>query len=92
MVIVIWAGGLQSIHGSLSIGQIVAFTNYLLTTMTPLTMMTNLSNTWANGLASARRVNEILDTVPEVQDAPDAIALARTGSGKVVFENVELPL
>jgi ATP-binding cassette, subfamily B, multidrug efflux pump len=88
MVIVIWAGGLQSIHGSLSIGQIVAFTNYLLTTMTPLTMMTQLSQTWANGLASARRVNEIFDTVPEVQDAPDATALPEPAHGRVVFENV----
>ena len=89
MVIVIWAGGLQSIHGNLTIGQIVAFTNYLLTTMTPLTMMTMLSQTWANGLASARRVNEILDTVPEVQDAPDAVALPEPVRGKVVFENVD---
>ena len=89
MVIVIWAGGIQSIHGSMSIGQIVAFTNYLLTTMTPLTMMTMLSQTWANGLASAKRVSEILDTVPEVQDAPDAIALPEPVSGRVVFENVD---
>jgi len=89
MVIVIWVGGLQSIHGNLSIGQIVAFTNYLLTTMTPLTMMTMLSNTWANGLASAKRVNEILDTVPEVQDNPGAMVLPEQISGKVVFENVD---
>jgi ATP-binding cassette, subfamily B, multidrug efflux pump len=88
MVIVIWAGGLQSIRGSLSIGQIVAFTNYLLTTMTPLTMMTLLSQTWANGLASARRVSEILDTVPEVQDAPGASSLPQPVRGRVVFENV----
>ncbi len=88
MVIVIWAGGLQAIRGTLSIGQIVAFTNYLLTTMTPLTMMTMLSNTWASGLASARRVDEVLDTVPEVQDAPDAVALPETAQGRIVFENV----
>jgi ATP-binding cassette subfamily B multidrug efflux pump len=88
MVIVIWAGGLQSIHGSLTVGQIVAFTNYLLTTMTPLTMMTMLSQTWANGLASTRRVSEILDTVPDVQDAPDAMPLPEPVLGRVVFENV----
>ncbi len=29
-------------------------------------MMTQLSNTWANGLASAKRINEVLDAVPEV--------------------------
>jgi ATP-binding cassette subfamily B protein len=88
MVIVIWAGGMQSIQGSLSVGQIVAFTNYLLTTMTPLTMLAMLSNNWANGLASAKRVNEIFNTVPEVQDASDALALPARISGEVVFENV----
>jgi ATP-binding cassette subfamily B multidrug efflux pump len=88
MVIVIWSGGMQSIRGNLTIGQIVAFTNYLLTTMGPLTMMTMLSNTWASGLASARRVNEVLDTVPEVQDLPNAISLPETTQGRLVFENV----
>jgi ATP-binding cassette, subfamily B, multidrug efflux pump len=69
MVLVIWLGGVQAVKGSLSLGQIVAFTNYLLATMNPLIMMTQLSNTWANGIASARRVNEVLDTEPEVKEA-----------------------
>jgi ATP-binding cassette subfamily B multidrug efflux pump len=88
MVLVIWSGGLQSIRGDLSVGQIVAFTNYLLTTMGPLTMMTMLSNTWANGFASAQRINEVLDTIPEVEDIPNAQALPSHISGQVVFENV----
>jgi len=88
MVIVIWSGGLQSIRGDLTIGQIVAFTNYLLTTMGPLTMMTMLSNIWAGGLASAKRVNEVLDTVPEVLDSPQAISLPESTAGRLVFENV----
>ena len=57
--------------------------------MTPLTMMTQLSNTWANGLASAKRVGEILDTVPEVQNAANAIALPESTRGRVIFENVD---
>ena len=88
MVIVIWAGGLQAIRGELTLGQIVAFTNYLLTTMTPLIMMTNLSNTWAAGIASAERVDEVLQTVPEIRDDPDAAALPSGARGRVVFENV----
>ncbi len=88
MVIVIWSGGMQSIRGDLTIGQIVAFTNYLLTTMGPLTMMTMLSNTWASGLASAKRVNEVLDTIPEVQDLPNAKSLPEATQGRLVFENV----
>ena len=88
MVIVIWAGGLQAIRGDLTVGQIVAFTNYLLTTMTPLVMMTQLSQVWANGIASAKRVNQVLDMTPEVQDLPEAQALPSHTPGRVVFDQV----
>lgn len=88
MVVVIWAGGAQAIQGNLSLGQIVAFTNYLLTTMTPLTMMTMLSQVWAGGIVSAERINEVLDADPEVQDAPDALTLPENTPGRIVFENV----
>lgn len=88
MVVVIWSGGANAITGDLSIGQIVAFTNYLLTTMTPLTMMTQLSNVWAGGLASARRINEVLDTIPEVQDVRNADVFPRRIIPRIVFEKV----
>ena len=88
VVVVVWVGGLQSIHGSMTIGQLVAFTNYLITTMTPLLMMTVLSNVWANGLASARRINEVLDTVSDVQDDPKAQPLPSQAQAKVVFKDV----
>ena len=88
MVIVIYAGGLQAIQGSMTIGQIVAFTNYLATTMGPLIMMTMLSNTWANGMASARRINEVLDTEPEILDEPGASTLPETAQARVELNNV----
>ncbi len=88
MVGVIYFGGVQAISGTMTVGQIVAFINYLITTMTPLTMMTMLSQTWANGIASAKRINQVLDMVPEVQDQPDAIELPVNTPGRVVFENV----
>jgi ATP-binding cassette subfamily B multidrug efflux pump len=88
MVIVIWAGGLQAIRGTMTVGQIVAFTNYLLTTMTPLVMMTMLSQTWANGIASAKRVNQVLEVTPDVQDQLGARKLPSNTPGRVVFDNV----
>jgi len=88
MVIVIWAGGLQAIQGGLTLGQLVAFINYLITTMTPLTMMTQLSNTWANGYASARRIDEVLDAVAEVQEDPHAQALPEKAKARVALNNV----
>src|SRR6188768_3516770 len=88
LVVVIWAGGLESARGQLSIGQIVAFTNYLLTTMTPLLTMTMLSSIWASGFASAKRLDQVLSVVPEVSDAPDAGTLLVSAAPRLVFENV----
>jgi ATP-binding cassette subfamily B protein len=88
IVIVLWAGGLQSIHGNITTGQIVAFINYLQTALGPLMIMVNLANVWAAGMASAERVNEVLEEVPEVQDAPGAPALPAFTRPRVVFENV----
>jgi ATP-binding cassette subfamily B protein len=88
IVIVLWSGGLQSVQGDLSVGEIVAFTNYLLTTMTPLMIMAMLSNVLAAGNASAERVNEVLEDTPEVQDQPETTALSLGVQGRVTFENV----
>lgn len=88
IVLVVYAGGLEVIRGDMTVGQIVAFTNYMLTTMGPLTMMTMLANVWANGIASAERINEVLDTEAEVQEAPGAFPLPDPIQGRVTFTNV----
>jgi ATP-binding cassette, subfamily B, multidrug efflux pump len=85
---VIWAGGLQAIEGDLTTGQIAAFVNYLQTTLGPLMIMANLANVWAAGLVSAGRVNEVLETEPEIQDAPGAVSLPPGTRPRVTFEDV----
>jgi ATP-binding cassette subfamily B multidrug efflux pump len=52
-------------------------------------MMAQLSNTWANGLASARRIDEVLDTLPEVQEDPNAQYLPAGAPARVVLQNVD---
>jgi ATP-binding cassette subfamily B multidrug efflux pump len=88
IVVVIWAGGLQVIGGDVTTGQMVAFINYLQTALGPLLIMVNLANVWAAGIASAERVNELLETEPDVQDAPGAPALPESVKPRVIFENV----
>jgi ATP-binding cassette subfamily B multidrug efflux pump len=89
IVLVIWTGGLQSIRlGNLTTGQIVAFVNYLQTTVVPLMNLVNLANIWAAAIASAERVNEILDADPEIKDTVDAIDLPAASQPQIVFENV----
>ncbi len=89
MVIVIWAGGIQSMAGGVSVGQIVAFINYLQTTMGPLGIMVMLANVAAAATASAERINEVLDTVPEVQDVPNPLSLPDRRGKQIAFEGVD---
>ena len=91
MVIVIWVGGIQSVRGDVSVGQIIAFLNYLYTTMGPLGIMVLLANVVAASMASAERINEVLDTVPEVQDTSDPQTLPDLAGNRirVAFEGVD---
>ena len=88
IVVVIWRGGLQVISGQLTTGEIVAFVNYLQTALGSLLIMGNLASVWAAGIASSKRVNELLETVPEVQDVPGAPALPETAQPRLRFENI----
>jgi ATP-binding cassette subfamily B protein len=88
IVIVIYMGGLRAMGGEMTTGEIVAFVNYLQTTVGPLLIMVNLANVWAAGLVSAERINEVLDEVPEIQEYPDAQDLSDSHGLQVVFENV----
>jgi ATP-binding cassette subfamily B multidrug efflux pump len=88
VVILIWAGGIRTVSGDLTVGEIIAFTNYLMTTLTPLMIMAMLSTVLAGGMASADRVFEILDTITEVPDHPKAMILPKDTSGRIVFSDV----
>jgi len=89
IVVVIWYGGFRAIEGAISLGEIVAFINYLLTTMVPLMIMGMLSHALAAGIASAERIREVLDEEPEVRDAEGVEALPEIIEGRVVFKNVK---
>ncbi len=88
IVIVIWAGGIQSANNGVSVGQIVAFINYLHTTMGPLGIMVMLANVVAAATASAERINEVLETEPEVQDVPTPCNLPEGRAQRIAFEGV----
>ena len=64
------------------VGQIIAFVNYLTTTLFSLMMVSMLVIQLARAEASAERIQEVLESEPDVQDQPDAThgsASARAG-------------
>ncbi|MDO9545450.1 MAG: ABC transporter ATP-binding protein [Pelolinea sp.] len=85
---IVWIGGRQVISGTLSIGGIVAFSNYLMTTMGPLLIMAMLANIVASGMASADRIDEVISLVPDIKEGQGAKKLPKTIKGKVQFDKV----
>ncbi|HKC72708.1 MAG TPA: ABC transporter ATP-binding protein, partial [Chloroflexota bacterium] len=69
---IIWYGGLQTMGGQLSIGELIAFNTYLSFLLQPVLTIGFLSAGISRAGASSQRIFEILDAPLEVQDAPDA--------------------
>jgi ATP-binding cassette, subfamily B, multidrug efflux pump len=84
---VIWFGGLQVIQGGMHLGQIIAFINYLMTTLFSLMMVSQLVIQVARALASAERIVQVLVSVPEIQTREDALR-DFAPRGRVTLENV----
>ncbi len=84
---VTWVGGSQVIQGLMTMGELVAFTNYILMAIFPLFMLSMLLATIAQASAGAERIFEVLDTATTIEDKPDAQPLAEI-AGRIVFDNV----
>ena len=86
-VAVLWFGGLSVLGDRLTIGELIAFNNYLMTGMGPLLFLGNLLMMSARAEASAERVMEVFDTEPTLKIAPNPHRAERI-VGRVSFENV----
>jgi len=87
--LVTWAGAVQIVHGTLTVGSLVAFTSYLFLLLQPLFVLGFGAQQIARSSASAERLFEILDAPQSVAEKPDAIELPRL-SGRVEFSDVHL--
>lgn len=84
---VIWYGGLEVIGGRFTVGDVLAFANYLLTAIMPLLFLAMMASQLSAANASAQRIYEIIDSEPQVQEKPDAKRLTEV-RGRVAFEDV----
>ena len=87
IVAVLWFGGRDAITGRLTVGELVAFNNYLLIGMAPLLLLSNVLNMVSRAEASAERVWELLDTEPAVKTAVSP-HIASSLQGSITFSNV----
>jgi ATP-binding cassette, subfamily B, bacterial len=71
--VILLYGGNQAIDGAIQIGVIVAFVGYLNTFFEPIQQLSQLYTTYQQGMAALDKIFDLLDTEPEMVDAPDAI-------------------
>jgi ATP-binding cassette, subfamily B, multidrug efflux pump len=86
-VAVVWFGAPQINTGAFQIGQLLAFVQYLTQIMMAVLMMSMMIFQLPRALASAERIREVLETEPEITDAPTATQ-APAALGRVEFRNV----
>jgi ATP-binding cassette subfamily B protein len=85
---VVWyLGGRQVISGVITLGVLTMFLSYLMQLYAPLQGMTRIADWLSRALTSAERIFEVLDTEPEIRDAPDAMPMPHLRGG-VEFQNV----
>jgi len=75
VAVVLWFGGREVLAHRLTPGGLISFLFYLLLLIGPLQSLASLYNEFQQALGGATRIFELLDTAPEVVDAPDAHAL-----------------
>ncbi|HEY5816173.1 MAG TPA: ABC transporter ATP-binding protein [Solirubrobacterales bacterium] len=80
-------GGTQAIEGAIQIGTIVAFIGYLNVFFDPIQQLSQLYTTYQQGMAALDKVFELLDTEPDMVDAPEAIDPGRL-RGEIEMDGV----
>ncbi len=66
-------GGTQAIDHAIQIGTIVAFVAYLQVFFEPIQQLSQLYTTYQQGMAALDKIFDLLDTEPDMVDAPEAI-------------------
>jgi ABC-type multidrug transport system fused ATPase/permease subunit len=71
--VILLYGGSQAIDGAIKVGIVVSFVGYLSTFFGPIQELSQLYTTYQQGMAALDKIFDLLDTPPDMVDAPGAI-------------------
>ena len=86
-VIVIGVGGYYIMKDQMDYVDLITFTLYISSFVTPMRKLSSFSEMFANGFAGLHRFVDIMRTEPTIQDKPDAKALSDV-KGEIVVDRV----
>lgn len=87
VTVIIWFGGREVVSGELTAGALIAFLIYAVNISNPIKRLSRVYGNIQKALAAADRIFEVMDTQPDIEDAPDAVELPAV-NGRVVFRDV----
>lgn len=85
---VIFYGGYSVVNGHSTPGNFFSFMTALFMLYEPVKRLSQVNNIIQQGIAAAIRVFEVLDTLPDVEEAPDAVELTEV-CREIAFEQVD---
>lgn len=89
MIAILWVGGGKVMAGELKVGELISFVNYLVQVLMSLMMLSVVTMTFARASASSRRIVDVLDTEPSLENTPVGLRnIYKVGAGDIVFNNV----
>ena len=86
-LVVILAGGLFLVYGTITPGDLVAYVLYVSTLIATIRRIVEFAEQFQRGMTGIERFAEIMDTPVAIKDAPDAVPL-KPGPGEIRFEKV----
>ena len=85
---VVWFGGKQILAGTMPVGDLTAFTTYIVQILMSLMMLAMVLLQSSRALASLRRIGEVLDAEINLTDENCALPEKKVESGRVEFKDV----
>jgi subfamily B ATP-binding cassette protein MsbA len=88
VVAVMWQGGRLVLEGSLTPGALVRFLLYAITVAASVGALASLFGSYQEAVGAVKRVFELLETQPQIEEPANPVALATPVRGHVRFEDV----
>ena len=85
---VVWLGGREVLIGDMPVGNLTAFTTYIVQVLMSLMMLAMVFLQSSRAIASARRINEVLDTRIDLTDEAASQKEKLVEKGSIEFKNV----
>lgn len=87
-ILIVWVGGHNVDNGSMQVGDMMAFIQYTMQIVMAFLMISMISIMLPRASVSAKRINEVIETKPDITDKEETKKFDNSKKGLVEFKNV----